>query len=711
MQGAASARAAAPSPTAPAATAPTASAATPTATTPARRATSTASAAPARTSRRAARTRSRRRPASRTPLQPRFCDGNGVCTNAPKPTGKRLHGERPVREPSFCIDGVCCNQACNHDLLHLQQRHEPGGAALPIAAGLQDHSATTTCDAASSTAASGTCRSNKKPNGQTCTDGTDCGSGFCVDGYLLQQRVHGDLPGLQRDRQARELREPARRLGRTTPPPSPARLPQYCDAAGTCQTGLKANGSTCTAGTECGSGNCVDGVCCDSACSGTCYACNNPGSEGTCGPIAARRHRPDGRDGVHVAELLHQRRTCTTGKKPNGAVVRARQRVRLELLRRRHLLRERVHRHLPQLQERDGQLHARGDGDRPAQELRRAATAAAPATAQGGCAFPPQGKVCGTAGCASDGVIHQPGTCDGAGNCAGDVYDSCNGFRCFTRSGRQHGQVQDQLPDRSQLRDRVLLRRRDGGTCGRGVACRAIGSRPARGTRSASATALRDRDRRSSDRPLLQPRLRHLRELQLPGKEGTCMPDARRHRSQPRLHRQRERSVGHVRRHVQRPRALPVTRRSGTTCGTCKACDGAGLCNVMPDDDTTCGVIDCDGLDTTCIDYHDLTTKRCASVGTCKAPNTAATCTDVTNRARPTAAARARAAAGPAVRRGAGGTRRPAPPTAARAAPARPTARRTAAGRRAAAAAAAATLGGRGSADGARPGCCCSRAW
>ncbi len=42
------------------------------------------------------------------------------------------------------------------------------------------------------------------------------------------------------------------------------------------------NGQTCSAGSECCSGNCVDGYCCNSACGGTCDACNITGHEGTC---------------------------------------------------------------------------------------------------------------------------------------------------------------------------------------------------------------------------------------------------------------------------------------------------------------------------------------------------------------------------------------------------------------------------------------------
>jgi MYXO-CTERM domain-containing protein len=68
----------------------------------------------------------------------------------------------------------------------------------------------------------------------------------------------------------------------------------------------------------------------------------------------------------------------------------------------------------------------------------------------------------------------------------------------------------------------------------------------------------------------------------------------------------------------------------GTGCGTCKTCNGSGLCSVMPEDDPTCGDIDCDELDTACMDYRDLRTRRCAALGMCKTA-TVAHCTDVTN--------------------------------------------------------------------------------
>ncbi len=55
--------------------------------------------------------------------------------------------------------------------------------------------------------------------------------------------------------------------------------------------------------------------------------------------------------------------------------------------------------------------------------------------------------------------------------------------------------------------------------------------------------------------------------------------------------------------------------------GLCMACSAEGQCDEMPRDDERCGVIDCDGLDDTCRNYHDYTDDRCADIGRCIEPN------------------------------------------------------------------------------------------
>jgi hypothetical protein len=55
--------------------------------------------------------------------------------------------------------------------------------------------------------------------------------------------------------------------------------------SGSC--GLKSNGATCAAASECKSGFCADTVCCDTACTGTCTTCNQSATLGTCTAVPA----------------------------------------------------------------------------------------------------------------------------------------------------------------------------------------------------------------------------------------------------------------------------------------------------------------------------------------------------------------------------------------------------------------------------------------
>jgi hypothetical protein len=72
--------------------------------------------------------------------------------------------------------------------------------------------------------------------------------------------------------------------------------------------------------------------------------------------------------------------------------------------------------------------------------------------------------------------------------------------------------------------------------------------------------------------------------------------------------------------------------QSGTRCDTCKSCDGAGRCDQLPadEDDQACGTISCAALSTECAAFNDLTTRRCAGLGLCAAPNESSSCTSQT---------------------------------------------------------------------------------
>jgi hypothetical protein len=49
----------------------------------------------------------------------------------------------------------------------------------------------------------------------------------------------------------------------------------------------RANGESCSVGTECLAGHCSDGVCCESACEDACHSCAAADSKGLCRPVPA----------------------------------------------------------------------------------------------------------------------------------------------------------------------------------------------------------------------------------------------------------------------------------------------------------------------------------------------------------------------------------------------------------------------------------------
>lgn len=119
------------------------------------------------------------------------------------------------------------------------------------------------------------------PNGTACTLNSQCASGLCVDGVCCDTSCNAvckrcNITGSMGT---------CTNIAAGQDPDNECPGATNCNGAGACQQQL--NGSACASGAECQSGFCVDGVCCNSACSGTCQACNNAGSVGTCSNIAA----------------------------------------------------------------------------------------------------------------------------------------------------------------------------------------------------------------------------------------------------------------------------------------------------------------------------------------------------------------------------------------------------------------------------------------
>jgi subtilisin-like proprotein convertase family protein len=171
---------------------------------------------------------------------------------------------------------------------------------------------------------------------------------------------------------------------------------RYCDGTA-CQLS-KDNGQTCSTSAECSSGNCVDGYCCDSACNGTCEACNVSGSAGTCTAHAASTD-PDN-DCI----------ACLVCNGSGGCV------------------------NVP-------------DGDDPVDDcqLSEAGTCGLNGVCNGTgtCSFWPATQVCAAASCgvASDGLHYEAKaqrSCSGAGACAAVTPSSCGAYRCSKVNGETH---------------------------------------------------------------------------------------------------------------------------------------------------------------------------------------------------------------------------------------------------------------------------------
>lgn len=175
-----------------------------------------------------------------------------------------------------CVDGVCCESACDGICRSCNVARSPGTCSL-LPAGTPDDG----CAAAGAGYVCGAAGDCRKGNGLSCALGAECAFARCVDGVCCASSCTGtceacNLPGSE---------------GKCTPltsgsdpPKCPA--PQTCTAAGSLGKCVnRPNGFDCYSASECASGFCADRVCCDTACAATCATCDGKGSTaiGTCG--------------------------------------------------------------------------------------------------------------------------------------------------------------------------------------------------------------------------------------------------------------------------------------------------------------------------------------------------------------------------------------------------------------------------------------------
>ena len=215
------------------------------------------------------------------------CDAAGSCGK--KGLGQPCDGGAQCAS-GFCVDGVCCADACAGPCRSCASGTQPG-MCKNTAAGAADPRQLCKIDMAASCGANGTCDAQGNcalyPSGTLCAPAT-CSAGN--DGRRLASLCDGKgvcAPGAAASCGAYRCSGAA--CFTDCASDADCLAPNEC-RAGVCGPGNQ--GAGCKSDVGCVSGHCVDGVCCDSAACGSCKACNVPGSLGVCHVVAAGQPDP-----------------------------------------------------------------------------------------------------------------------------------------------------------------------------------------------------------------------------------------------------------------------------------------------------------------------------------------------------------------------------------------------------------------------------------
>ncbi len=210
---------------------------------------------------------------------------------------------------AFCVDGVCCSDACVGPCRSCAAGRMPGLCTM-VAAGAADTRATCKDTGEPSCGTDGTCDGSGACRRYPA--GTVCGAGSCTGGMrtLASTCDAGGMcaAGAVTSCGAFACNGPVCFSGCGSDADCVA--PNVC-VGGTC--GLRPSGVACMKASECGSGNCIDGVCCAAMTCGACTACNVAGSAGVCAPVATGTIDPRG------SCTAQQPATCGSDGTCNGA--------------------------------------------------------------------------------------------------------------------------------------------------------------------------------------------------------------------------------------------------------------------------------------------------------------------------------------------------------------------------------------------------------
>jgi MYXO-CTERM domain-containing protein len=219
---------------------------------------------------------------------PYWADVNGAVFFSGLATGQACE-EASDCSSGYCVEGVCCNSACDNlcsSCLAARKASGADGACGWVRS--QTNPRTANCEATLAMSCgttglcdgAGSCAFHRK--------GTECGAPSCADESTEDPKDSCDGKGVC-------VQTPPTSCGALTC--SGVACLQTCSQAGDCKAGTHCDpdgtcrpdrglGAKCTLAAQCESGFCADGVCCSTACDGQCEACAEGKSLGSCTAVA-----------------------------------------------------------------------------------------------------------------------------------------------------------------------------------------------------------------------------------------------------------------------------------------------------------------------------------------------------------------------------------------------------------------------------------------
>ncbi|MCG5051902.1 MAG: hypothetical protein KA712_02990 [Myxococcales bacterium] len=274
------------------------------------------------------------------------CFGGNTCIGGScgkKGNGQECKGNNQCQS-NFCVDGVCCESACQGQCRFCASQQAKGkcvnvAAGVPdprLAAGITDPALVCTQQDKTTCGRNGMCNGNG--GCQRWDNKTVCAPESCstsTNTYSEPKLCNGSG---QCRAQGSQTCAPYKCNGKVCATACGA--DNQCTGDNVCtlgSCGKKPDGAKCNnKDAECDSGYCRQGVCCQTNCSSRCFACNLPGSQGVCTAVPAGAPDPAGVckdetvstcrsdgtcDGSGQCRLYAKGRVCAAASCSNGSEV------------------------------------------------------------------------------------------------------------------------------------------------------------------------------------------------------------------------------------------------------------------------------------------------------------------------------------------------------------------------------------------------------